>query len=83
MLGSPVNRLLPFVFSIDTLERWYRLALILVQRVGDDATVFNVNIWRVCIMLPSQSMLHPDVIVTLLIVYIRICQEDQHKDSPK
>ena len=51
-VGPPINRLPPFVALIDTLERWHRLALVLVQRVGDDATVFNINIWRIRVVLP-------------------------------
>ena len=83
MLGSPINRLLPFVALIDTLERWHRLALVLVQRVGDDATVFNINIWRIHVVLPRQSMLHPVFVVTLLIAHIRTCCDDQYKEWPK
>jgi hypothetical protein len=52
------------------------LALILVQSVGDDAAVCNVNVWQARVALPRQSMLHPSLVVALLIVTVGIRQND-------
>jgi hypothetical protein len=50
---------------VGTLEWRYGLALVLVERLMDDTTVLDVNVRRVSIMLPCQSMLHPVVVITL------------------
>ena len=48
-----------------TLERRYRLAFVLIECVVDDATVLDVDLWRIGVGLPGQSVLHPGIVVTL------------------
>ena len=51
--------------SVDTLERRDGLALVLVERVADDATVLEVDLGRVHVVLPRERVLHPVLVVTL------------------
>ena len=41
------------------------LALILVKRLVDDPTEFDLNVRRSRLMLPRESVLHPLLIITL------------------
>ena len=50
---------------IDTLERWYRLALALVKGGGDDATVSEVDFGCGGVFLEGERVLHPGLIITL------------------
>ena len=52
-------------FSINTLEWWYRFALIFIESVRNYASVFDVNIWRSSVVLPRKSVFHPILVITL------------------
>ena len=51
--------------SVHTLERRHRLALILVERVVDDVAVLDLDLGRLDVVLPSERVLHPVLVVTL------------------
>jgi hypothetical protein len=51
--------------SIDTLERRHGLALVFIEGVSNDASVFDINVWRGNIVLPRQCVFHPLIVVTL------------------
>ena len=50
---------------VDTLERRHGLTLVLVERGVDDLAVLDLNVGRLGVMLPSQGVLHPVLVVTL------------------
>ena len=58
---------------VDTLEWWHRLALVLVERVADNATVLEVDLGRVHVVLPRERVLHPVLVVTLSSQAVSIC----------
>ena len=55
----PVSRL------VDTLERRYMLALVLVERLINDRTVLDLNIGLRRGAQPGERVLHPVLVVTL------------------
>lgn len=55
----PVSRL------VDTLERRYMLALVLVERLINDRTVLDLNVGLRRVAQPGQRVLHPVLVVTL------------------
>lgn len=57
---------------VDTLEWWYSLALGLVERVANHATVAQLDL-AVGLLLERQSVLHPVVVVTLGVVLTSVC----------
>lgn len=50
---------------VDTLEWRDRLALSLIERVGDDTAVLDLNLRRFDVVLPSESVLHPVLVIAL------------------
>lgn len=52
----------PYVDS--PLERRNGLALGGVERLGNDVSVLQLDLWRVWVVLERQSMLHPFITVT-------------------
>ena len=52
---------------IHTLERWDRLALVLVERLVDDTAVLDLDVGRVDVVLPGEGVLHPVVVVALCV----------------
>lgn len=52
---------------VNTLERWDRLALVLVQSVAVDGTVGEVDL-AVRVLLEGQGVLHPVLVITLRVV---------------
>lgn len=64
------NRIVYFPFSfslIHTLEWWHGLALGLVEGVGDDGAVAELDL-AVGLLLEGESVLHPVVVVTVGVV---------------
>lgn len=55
------------IFLIHTLEWWYGLALGLVEGVGDDGAVAELDL-AVGLLLEGQGVLHPVVVVTVGVV---------------
>ena len=53
---------------VDMLERRDGLALGLVEGLVDDATVLDVDLRRVDVVLPRECVLHPVLIITLRLV---------------
>jgi hypothetical protein len=49
---------------VDTLERRNGLALVLIQGLGLNGTVAELNV-AVGLLLPGESVLHPVLVVTL------------------
>ena len=56
---------------IDTLERRHGLALIFIEGISNDTSIFDINIRRGSIVLPRQCVLHPVLIVTLWASHVR------------
>ena len=50
---------------VDTLEWWNSLALVLIESRADNATVLDVNLRGIDVLLEGKSMLHPLLVVTL------------------
>lgn len=64
------NRIVYFPFSlvlIHTLEWWHGLTLRLVEGVGDDGAVTELDL-AVGLFLEGQSVLHPVIVVTVGVV---------------
>jgi hypothetical protein len=57
---------------VDTLERWYGLALVLVQGMVDDSTVAEVDL-SLRLLLEGQGVLLPVLVVSLWVIFTGVC----------
>jgi hypothetical protein len=57
-----------YKFLVYTLERWHRLALLLIQGLVLNGTVGQVNL-AVGVLLVSKSVLHPVLVVTVGVIF--------------
>lgn len=64
---------------VHSLERWNSLALILVQGITNDSTVFDLNIRFIHIVLEGKGVLHPLIIVALRIIISEICERSNKR----
>lgn len=55
-------------FLVYTLERWHRLALLLIQSLVLNGTVGQVYL-AVGVLLVSKSVLHPVLVVTVGVIF--------------
>ena len=62
----------PSTCLVHTLERRHRLALVLVQRLVDDATVRQLDVRLRRVGLERQRVLHPALVVALGEVLARV-----------
>ena len=50
---------------VDTLEWRDGLAFVLIEGLVNDATVLDLNVGRLDVVLPCQGVLHPVLVITL------------------
>ena len=63
----------PGTCLVHTLERRHRLALVLIQRLVDDATVRQLDIRLRRVGLEGERVLHPALVVALGEVLAGVC----------
>jgi hypothetical protein len=69
--SHPIHKPLP-PHLVDTLERWYGLALVLVQGVVDNSTVAEVDL-SLRLLLEGQGVLLPVLVVSLWEIFTGVC----------
>jgi len=57
------------VKSVDTLERRYRFAFVLIEGLVDNTAIFETDIGIVGVSLVGKCVLHPILVVALGIIF--------------